>query len=113
MRRLLAQGETLVTTRFNVAELYVGIEQSRDPFGEQQHVAEASGDMEILEFDGVAARAFARIQARLRAIGRPVGDMDVLIAAVALTSGESLVTRNGRHYMNMPGLAVIEYGTTP
>jgi tRNA(fMet)-specific endonuclease VapC len=63
----------------------------------------------ILEFDEAAARMFGRLSAALQARGAPRGDMDVLIASVALVHGEWIVTRNTRHFESIPGLRVEGY----
>jgi predicted nucleic acid-binding protein len=42
-------------------------------------------------------------------IGRPAGDMDTLIAAIALAHGQRLVTRNPKHFADVPGLIVESY----
>lgn len=41
--------------------------------------------------------------------GTPAGEMDTLIAAVALAQGEALVTRNARHFEGIAGLTVLGY----
>jgi predicted nucleic acid-binding protein len=38
-----------------------------------------------------------------------VGDMDVLIAAVAMANGHILVTRNINHFAQIPGLGLDSY----
>jgi tRNA(fMet)-specific endonuclease VapC len=100
-----------VTTRINVAELYVGIELSNDPPAEAAAVRAALVDTQILEFDNAAAQKFGVIRAHLQRRGLLVGDMDILIAAIALTNGHSIVTRNPNHFRNIPGLTIITYGT--
>jgi tRNA(fMet)-specific endonuclease VapC len=102
-------GRPLCTTRLNVAELYLGIEKSREPALEAARVARILADIPVLEFDDHAARWFARITAELERAGRPSGDMDVLIAAVAAANGQSLMTRNVRHFEHMPGVAIVGY----
>ncbi len=109
LRRLVADGERLSTTRFTVAELWVGVCRSRDPSGEQVAVEAALADLEILEFDEPASRVFGELTAYLQALGRPAGDMDVLIASVALVNGQTLVTRNVKHFLDLPGLSVAGY----
>ena len=106
LRALVADGEVLMTTRFNTAGLYVGTELSSDPDGEAARVDAALAPLRILDFDDAAARAYGRIEASLRSSGRPVGDMDALIASVALSNGQSVVTRNARHFQPIPGLVV-------
>ena len=103
-------GERIVTTRVNLAELYVGIELFDDPEREYQRVRGILDYINaILEFDDLAAQSFGQITAHLRRIGRPAGDMDVLIAATALANGHCLVTRNPTHFANIPLLAVESY----
>jgi len=103
------RGETLATTRFNLAELYVGVHRSDHPDHERRAVEGVLHDLEILEFDGVAAQLFGRLTALLQQSGTPAGDMDVLIAATAMVRQHSLITRNPSHYANIPALTVEAY----
>ena len=109
MRELIKRREPLATTRFNVAELYVGVARSEDPRAEQKAVRNLLRDLIILEFDDEATWLFGRITAYLWGVGRPAGDMDVLIAATAMAAGHSLVTRNQSHFKNVPQLVVEKY----
>lgn len=106
---LVETGEALTTTRFNVAELWVGVERSRDREAEIRAVESTLGPLVVLDFDETSARVFGRITAHLHALGTPRGDMDVLIASVALVHGERIVTRNVRHFEGIPGLMVERY----
>ncbi len=109
LHQLVAGGESLATTRFSQAELWVGVERSRDPNAEAQAVRTCLADLEMLEFSEPAALAFGEISAYLQARGQPAGDMDVLIASVAVVNAETLVTRNPRHFVVIPGLVVESY----
>ena len=109
VRRFIAGGEALTTTRFNVAELWVGAARARDRAREERAVATVLGGLQVLEFDAAAARVFAEITAHVQRLGRPACDMDVLIGAVALVNGEGLVTRDAKHFLRMPGLSVESY----
>jgi tRNA(fMet)-specific endonuclease VapC len=106
---LAARGETLATTRLNAAELYLGVELARDRRRELDNVERILSDLDILPFDDNAAWLFARSTAHLRRIGRPAGDMDVLIAATAFANGHCLVTRNVSHFAAIPDLLVETY----
>jgi predicted nucleic acid-binding protein len=59
-------------------------------------VAMFSEDFEhrVLPFDMSAAAAYVGIFAERRRIGRPAGTVDLMIAAIALSNGASVVTRN-------------------
>lgn len=108
--KLLARGESLATTRFTVAELYVGIERSDCRERDQASVDSLLAELEILEFLGDAPRLFARIRAEHQRAGCITGDMDALIAATNLAAGHTLmITRNPAHFANIPGLTVENY----
>jgi tRNA(fMet)-specific endonuclease VapC len=109
IKRLAERGEELVTTRFNLAELYVGIARSRHREDEEKAVRACVSGFTILEFNDPAAKLFGSITGYLQQIGRPAGDMDVLIAATAMVHGHPLITRNPRHFKDIPHLLVEEY----
>ena len=52
----------------------------------------------ILPFDSDAARAYADIAADRRAAGRPIGEADCQIAAIARSRGMAVATRNIRDF---------------
>ena len=58
----------------------------------------------VFEFDRNASEEFGKIQGELKLMGRPTGDLDALIAAVARSRDDILVTNNTRHFINIPNL---------
>jgi tRNA(fMet)-specific endonuclease VapC len=54
---------------------------------------------------------FAGIKANLETAGTPLDDMDVLIAATALSHNLTLVTNNEKHFSRIPGVAVANWAT--
>jgi predicted nucleic acid-binding protein len=56
----------------------------------------------------IAWRA-SRLSRSLRALGRPMADHDLWMAATALERRRPLVTKNVRHFHDVPGLEVITY----
>lgn len=72
--------------------------------------AEAGGStVSIALPDEEFAPTYARLLAALRARGRSVATMDLLIATAAVCDGAPLVTRNPRHFLPVPGLKVVTY----
>lgn len=63
----------------------------------------------VLEFDEPSARVFGKLTAHFQHRGRPIGDMDALIAAVAIVHGQVIATRNPKHFADIPGLSVETY----
>ncbi len=109
IEELAEQGQRLTTTRFNVAELYVGLARSAHPKDDEEAIGTLLREFEVLEFNNAAARVFGSITGFLQQIGKPAGDMDVLIAATAMVHGHSLITRNTRHFRHIPHLLVEDY----
>jgi predicted nucleic acid-binding protein len=109
IEELAAREQDLVTTRFNTAELYVGLSRSRHPQEDEKAIRTLLSEFEILEFNDAAAHLFGAITGLLQRIGKPAGDMDVLIAATAMAYGHALITRNPRHFIHIPHLVVEEY----
>lgn len=109
IKELADREERLTTTRFNVAELLVGVYRAGDPTRERAAVRTLLDKLTILEFDDGATKLFGRLTALLQELGKPAGDMDVLIAATALVSRETLITDNAAHFKNIAGLTVETY----
>lgn len=65
--------------------------------------------LDIVDFDREAALEFGKIQAELRRKGRPTGEIDALIAAVARSRKDILVTHNTRHFINIEGLQLEDW----
>jgi predicted nucleic acid-binding protein len=60
----------------------------------------------ILPFDRVAASAFAEIAATRRRMGRPIGEFDAQVAAIARSRGAAVATRNVEDFAGC-GIGVI------
>ena len=69
--------------------------------------------MPVLPFDQQAAVWLGRERARLQTIGRPAPRADGEIAAVAVTQGLTLVTRNRRDFEGFVGLRVEDWYAAP
>ena len=65
--------------------------------------------LDIVDFDREAALEFGKIQAELRRKGRPTGDLDALIAAVARSRKDILVTHNTRHFIKIDRLQLEDW----
>jgi tRNA(fMet)-specific endonuclease VapC len=61
---------------------------------------------QVLLIDEPAAEQFGRYKAFLRRDGRPIGDIDLLIAGVARHHGLTVVTNNTAHFERLPALTV-------
>ena len=65
--------------------------------------------MTILPLDSDVARAYARIRSELETEGRPIGPLDTMIAAHAISVGATLVTNDVREFRRVRGLRVADW----
>jgi len=96
-----------------LAELQYGVAKSAFPERNQQALAAFTLPLEILPFDARAAAAYGPIRATLERQGTPIGAMDLLIAAHAVSLGVILVTNNPREFRRVPGLQVDNWVDDP
>lgn len=61
---------------------------------------------EVTAFDREQADVAGKIRAQLSLKGSPVGDLDILIAASAISRDATLVTTNPKHFSGIGGLPV-------
>ena len=60
-------------------------------------------------FDEVCAMKYGELKAHLAKLGKPCGEVDTFIAAAALAGQARLVTKNLRHFENVPGLELEDW----
>jgi tRNA(fMet)-specific endonuclease VapC len=63
----------------------------------------------ILPLDDKALDAAASIYADLRQQGKLIGEVDILIAGIALTNGIGIITHNTDHFRRIPGLSIEDW----
>ena len=61
----------------------------------------------VLPFDSEAAIVYSEIAAKRRMLGKPIGQIDAQIAAIARSRGARLATRNVRDFSNC-GIVVVD-----
>lgn len=106
-------GAELCTTSITAAEIFYGIELLAKSKRREGLLAAAEAmfaeDLggRILGFESDSARAFSKIAAYRRALGRPISHADAQIAAIAQVRGAKLATRNVADFENC-GLDVVD-----
>lgn len=87
-----------------VAELSYGAEKSSRVERNRGALSRFLLPLEIIAFGPEAAAAYGRIRAILERAGTPIGPLDTLIAAQAVSLGVTLVTNNVREFGLVPDL---------
>jgi len=92
-----------------LAELRYGVAKSRYPDKNAEALDEFVIPLEIFPFTEDATLAYGEIRATLEKLGTPIGSMDLLIAAHAVSLGVTLVTNNTREFSRVPGLNLVDW----
>jgi len=91
------------------SELRFGADKSSDPGRNHAVLERFFLTLPVLPFDSGCAREHGRIRAFLEKKGTPIGSLDTLIAAHALSGGMTVVTNNTREFKRIPGLGVVDW----
>ncbi len=100
------KGEGLAVSIISVAELYEGIFRATNPEEAERALKEFLSEATVLSVDEDAARIFGQERARLRQVGRPMSDLDLLIAATAIRHDLTLLTAD-RDFERVENLTTI------
>src|SRR6266851_4510828 len=101
--------EALSVSVMTAAELRFGAEKAGRP--KLAELVEAYLErLAILDWTNEVTSHYARIRTELKRSGKPIGNMDLLIASHAVSQGMTLVTNNIKHFSSVPGLKVEVWG---
>lgn len=91
------------------AELFYGVARSQSKKVNRQVVEDFTSRLVVRSWDGAAAEQYGLLRASLEAKGKNIGNMDMMIAAHALSLKATVVTNNLRHFNLVPKLKVINW----
>jgi len=103
LERFQKNAEVLCVSVVTAAELQFGAEKAGRP-ALKALVNEYLDRLPVLDWTQGIVPEYARIRTALERSGKPIGNMDLLIAAHAVSEGSTLVTNNLRHFEHVPGL---------
>lgn len=99
------EGHVVGLSAITVAELIFGACQSGQYEEEMSALQKILAPFETFDWDAVKApRHYGHIRHTLEQAGQPIGAMDLLIAAHALSLDATLVTNNQAHFRRVPDL---------
>lgn len=105
-RVLQFDANDLCISSITVAELEVGIYKSIYQERSREALDTFLIPFDVLSFDQEAANIYGRVRADLEKKGTPIDNMDLLIAAHALSLDLTLVTNNEREFKRIVGLKI-------
>lgn len=105
-RFMACRATDLGVSAITEAELLYGALHSARPAPNRDRVRVFIAPLEVCPFDFSAARHFAELKQVVTNKGKPIGLMDLLIAAVARSRGLTVVTNNTKHFAPLPGVSV-------
>lgn len=86
------------------AELVHGVEKSKAIEKNRVALALLLANIEIMNFDSLAAESYGEIRADLEKSGTPIGPLDMMIAGHAKALGYAVVTNNTKVFERVKGL---------
>jgi tRNA(fMet)-specific endonuclease VapC len=89
-----------------VGELQVGVERNQHREQAEYALEQFLRSITVVDFDVQAAVMYGKLRAQLERKGAPIGPLDYLIAAHALSLDAVLVTNNEREFSRVLGLKV-------
>ena len=107
LARFAAADSTLLAiSTIAISELEFGAAHSSRPLENRARLQAFLQPLHIETFTQAAATAYGRLRHDLTRRGELIGEMDMLIAAVALANNATLITNNVREFARVPGLRV-------
>ena len=100
-----ALGDIAISS-ITVAELEFGVRKSQQPERNQQALDQFLLPLTIVDFDQAAAVTYGDVRTFLERQGLPIGPLDMLIAAHALSLKLVLITNNIAEFARVSGLVV-------
>lgn len=94
--------EPVHTTIINAFELYKGAFKAKDTHNELTRVDKLLDTFFILMLDRDAAKSAGALHDK----SNPIGESDLLIANIALSNNQTLITKNSKHFERVSGLQV-------
>lgn len=106
LQRIYADVDRIALSSLVVAELDYGAKASQKAKENLEKLHRFVDIVQVVPFDIECAKIFGTIKSKLRKLGKPIGEMDALIAATAMAHKAVLVTGNRKHFENIGGLKV-------
>jgi tRNA(fMet)-specific endonuclease VapC len=98
--------DDICVSSVTLCELEYGVAKSANPEKNRLALAEFMTPLAIVPYNDTVAPVYGRVRAELEQAGTPIGPLDTMIAAHALSLGLTVVTGNEREFRRVAGLKV-------
>lgn len=109
LNELLAEGEAPVIAAPTVFELFSGLERLRKSAAERERIRRVLAQHAAWPLDERSAEAGGEVDGQLVARGLKIDPLDAMIAGIALTRHDAVLTRDVEHFRRVPGLHLETY----
>jgi tRNA(fMet)-specific endonuclease VapC len=92
-----------------LSELIYGVSKSSNPEQNRMALTQFIAPLEILPYDDEASQCYGDLRVHLEKQGVPIGALDMLIAAHALSVDCTLVTNNEKEFFRVPKLKIVNW----
>jgi tRNA(fMet)-specific endonuclease VapC len=106
IREARMRGDRIGTCEPVVAEMFYGLEFSASKAENMVRLKRGLSQIRTWAFDRSAAMEYGRLAAELKRRGRNMQTVDMMIAAVAFSLGNTVVVSTDSDLSDIPGLAV-------
>lgn len=111
VRQAVLRGDRVGICMPVLGELWAGVQGSSSRERNLQQLKQGLAKFRIWPFDRKAAEEYGRLFAELKRFGRPMQQIDVQIAGIALSLGNCIVVSGDSDLVAVPGLTVENWTT--
>jgi len=102
-------GSTISVGAPSIFELFAGMALSRKSEEEKSKIMSTIASLSQLPLDFPSARAGGQIYGRKAKAGFTIDPEDAMLAGIAKIRGETIITRNVKHFTDIEGVKVESY----
>lgn len=99
----------VMVSAVTAAELHFGVARSASRDSNAAKLNRFLAEFDVVPFDEEASRTYGTVRGRLADAGTPIGPLDTMIAAHALSLGAKVVTNNVAEFRRVKGLKVVDW----
>ena len=107
VREVSISGQVVITI-ITAYELLKGAQRSSKPENNLKDIKEAISNMQVLDLSQEACEEESNIFCELKKSGKMISEFDILIAAIAKTNGEDILTRD-QHFKCIRGIDLMQW----